>query len=121
MKVADAPCSPTADLRQMADLPEKWWGDLRSAMDQLAAHPTSRGDHDAHAYLQDLSDTYGRPLDLPVPVMRTEHTDLHWANVTAPELWILDWEYWGSAPAGMGAATLYLHSLLVRPCPGGVR
>lgn len=119
--VPAAPCSPTAELRQTVDLPEKWWGDLRSAMDRLAAHPTRRGDHDAHAYLQELADTYGRPLDLPVPVMRTEHTDLHWANVTAPELWILDWEYWGSAPAGMGAAMLYLHSLLVPAMAARVR
>ncbi|PZG45309.1 hypothetical protein C1I98_15665 [Spongiactinospora gelatinilytica] len=45
--------------------------------------------------------------------MRTEHTDLHWSNLTRPRLWILDWEYWDRAPVGFGVATLYLHSLLV--------
>jgi hypothetical protein len=30
-----------------------------------------------------------------------------------PRLAILDWEYWGRAPAGLDAATLYCHSLIV--------
>jgi len=33
----------------------------------------------------------------------------------------VDWELWGSAPAGAGAATLYTFSLLVPPVAGRVR
>jgi thiamine kinase-like enzyme len=40
------------------------------------------------------------------------HTDLHWANLMAPEAALVDWEGWGLAPAGFDAASLYLHSLL---------
>ncbi|MCX4625107.1 hypothetical protein ACPCIZ_30920 [Streptomyces cellulosae] len=41
----------------------------------------------------------------------TAHADVHWANLTEP-LRLLDWEGWGQAPEGFGAATLYAYSLL---------
>lgn len=41
------------------------------------------------------------------------HGDLHWANLTAPELCLLDWELWGMAPAGYDPAVLYCASVLV--------
>ncbi|MGX1755384.1 hypothetical protein ACWIG5_00435 [Streptomyces lydicus] len=43
----------------------------------------------------------------------TAHGDLHWANLTGPQLTLLDWEGWGAAPLGYDAAHLYLHSLPV--------
>jgi len=95
-------------------VPAAWWNDLRAAMEALAVYPTDRGDHNPSALPQRVEAFYRRPLALPLtPTMRTEHTDLHWANLTYPRLWILDWEYWGNAPAGYGAAMLYMHSLLV--------
>jgi hypothetical protein len=39
-------------------------------------------------------------------------TELHWANLTAPELRLLDWEAWGQGPWGYDQATLYAYSLL---------
>ncbi|SDH61444.1 hypothetical protein SAMN05421505_1197 [Sinosporangium album] len=33
----------------------------------------------------------------------------------------MDWEYWGTGPAGYGAALLYCHSLLVRETAEKVR
>lgn len=85
----------------------------RQSVDTLATHRTERGDQDPDAVVRDLEDLYARRLNLPSPAMRTAHSDLHWANLTAPRLWILDWEYWGTAPTGYGAALLYYHSLLV--------
>ncbi len=41
----------------------------------------------------------------------TEHLDLHWGNVTIPNLTILDWEHWGTGVAGSGAARLYCTAL----------
>jgi hypothetical protein len=111
--VPDPPCSATPELTTQLDLPDAWWAVLRAAVTALATHATSRGEHDPDAYLRELEDLYERPLDLPAPDLRTEHTDLHWANLTQPGLWLLDWEYWGSAPAGYGPALLYCHSLLV--------
>ncbi|MDF5751283.1 aminoglycoside phosphotransferase [Spongiactinospora sp. TRM90649] len=112
--VADEPCSTSPELTRPLVLPASWWADLREAVDTLAAHSTPRGDHDPSRVPRDVEAFYGRTLDFPEPpIMRTEHTDLHWANLTQPRLWLLDWEYWGNAPAGYGAAVLYLHSLLV--------
>jgi hypothetical protein len=42
----------------------------------------------------------------------TAHADLHWANLTAPDCHLLDWEGWVAAPAGYDAALLYCTSLL---------
>lgn len=32
------------------------------------------------------------------------HADMTWANVTAPECWLIDWEDFGLAPRGLDAA-----------------
>ncbi|MEE1831774.1 hypothetical protein [Streptomyces sp. SP17KL33] len=50
-------------------------------------------------------------VGIPAPAVTrwAAHSDLHWANVTAP-LRILDWL--GGAPEGFDAATLYAYSLL---------
>ncbi|MGW3189865.1 phosphotransferase [Streptomyces ardesiacus] len=45
------------------------------------------------------------------PSWSTAHGDLHWANLTGPELGVLDWEGWGTAPAGYDAALLHAYSL----------
>jgi hypothetical protein len=111
--VPDAPCSATSELLQPIAVPDEWWAELRAALDKLATHPTERGEHDPDTVVGRLEDLYARRLDLPSPALRTEHTDLHWANLTSPQLWLLDWEYWGAAPSGYGPALLYCHSLLV--------
>ncbi|MCC5580565.1 aminoglycoside phosphotransferase [Microtetraspora sp. AC03309] len=109
--VPDQPCSLTPELAAPVALPAAWWSELRGALDVLAATPTMRGDHDPRDAVRRVEEFYGQSIDTPTPVLRTEHTDLHWANLTQPQLHILDWEYWGTAPAGYGAAVLYLHSL----------
>ncbi|SDH95558.1 hypothetical protein SAMN05421505_12813 [Sinosporangium album] len=112
--VPDSPCSTAPELTAPPIVSAAWWTDLRDAMDALAVYPTERGDHAPSALAQRVEAFYRQPLALPsTPTMQTEHTDLHWTNLTHPRLWVLDWEYWGNAPAGYGAAMLYLHSLLV--------
>ncbi|WP_067140445.1 hypothetical protein [Microtetraspora malaysiensis] len=111
--VPDSPCSPTLELTAPLALRVSWWLELRAALDTLAVTPTTRGDHDPRDAVRRAKDFYGQALGVPEPVLRTEHTDLHWANLTQPSLYLPDWEYWGMAPAGYGAAVLYLHSLPV--------
>lgn len=41
------------------------------------------------------------------------HADLTWANVTGPQLTLIDWEDWGMAPRGLDAATLWGNALAV--------
>ncbi|MCM2393896.1 hypothetical protein [Streptomyces albipurpureus] len=95
------------------DLPGHWWTALRTALEAVAAVPTSR-----HTITQRYLDWamprfLGVPLDTGVRSWRTAHGDLHWANLCAPSLQIVDWEGWGLAPAGYDAAMLHTCSLLV--------
>src|SRR5262249_55726379 len=43
------------------------------------------------------------------------HGDLNWANLTAPDCWILDWEDFGLAPRGLDSGTLWITSLAAPP------
>jgi hypothetical protein len=55
---------------------------------------------------------FGVTIELSDISWTTAHGDLHWANLMAPECWLLDWESWGSAPTGYDAALIYCTSLL---------
>lgn len=107
----DAPVlSATPDLHQNLDLPDTWWNDLTGTLDLLAATPTER----VAVRTQYMERAIPRFLGIPAPAApcwTTTHADLHWANLTAAPLQILDWEGWGSAPAGFDAAMLYAYSL----------
>jgi hypothetical protein len=54
---------------------------------------------------------FGLEVDVALAPWTTAHCDLHWGNLTAPHLVILDWETWGKAPAGYDAATLICATL----------
>lgn len=54
-------------------------------------------------------------VDPTVTTWVTAHGDLHWTNLTTSGPYLLDWEFWGAAPAGADAATLNCSSLLVQP------
>lgn len=106
------PCSPTPETRGRLTLTAKWWTELRRSLDHLAAFSTER-----QAVTQDRVSTrlrvfFGDRVATRVRRWTTAHADLHWANLMKPELAIVDWELWGSAPYGYDAATLYCYSLL---------
>ncbi|WP_131765614.1 hypothetical protein [Candidatus Protofrankia californiensis] len=98
-------------------LSPRWLGDLRASLDALATHPTDRTfwAHCAERYRYLLHAVYGRPLPSGIEPTwgSTEHLDLHWGNVTVPNLMILDWEHWGVGVTGYGAARLYCTALAV--------
>ncbi|GAA3381312.1 hypothetical protein GCM10020367_72060 [Streptomyces sannanensis] len=75
-------------------LPDTWWNDLRTALTTLATVPTDR-----EAVRQRWIDrNFRRFLGIdPIQIRdyTTGHADLHWANLTAAPLVILDWEGWG--------------------------
>ncbi|MET8693275.1 hypothetical protein ABZV65_12125 [Streptomyces bauhiniae] len=102
--------SATPDPQQDLDLPDTWWSDLTDTLDLLAATPTDR----IAVRTQYMERAVPRFVGIPAPAApywTTAHADLHWANLTATPLQILDWEGWGSAPAGFDAAMLYAYSL----------
>lgn len=99
-------------LRDRVDLDDTWWTDLRASLDTLAAHPTDRVCLDADLLRLRILAAFGVSIDPDTLTWTTAHGDLHWANLTNPGCWILDWESWGAAPAGYDAALLHAVSLL---------
>ncbi|MBV9140564.1 MAG: aminoglycoside phosphotransferase [Pseudonocardiales bacterium] len=99
-------------LRSTPDLTPTWWADLRRAVDILAAHPTERVCVAGSRLRLRLLSAFGVNSDPTEVEWTCAHGDLHWANLTAPRLCLLDWEAWGLAPAGYDAAVLYCASIL---------
>jgi hypothetical protein len=93
-------------LERVPAFEESWWPGLRHSLDALAAVPTEREAVTEAFVARRLREAYGRTLDFRVRRWTTAHADLHWGNLTAPHLRILDWETWGRAPAGYDAAFL---------------
>ncbi|MFI1303378.1 hypothetical protein [Streptomyces sioyaensis] len=105
--------SPSPVLHHGVDLPDVWWHDLHQALDRLALVGTSRqAVREQYIHRRVPEFTGITPGEI---TWTTAHGDLHWANLTGPQLTLLDWEGWGNAPTGYDAANLYLHSL---PVPG---
>ena len=112
--VADPVCSPDPVLRTELELPAEWFDDLRANLAIIAAVDTDRT-----VISQDYLDrTMPRFMNVVAgratraPAWTTAHGDIHFANLTAPNLRLLDLEGFGAAPAGYDAATLYTYSLL---------
>jgi hypothetical protein len=101
-----------------------WWSDLRTALSGLSTVHTDRTAV-RQAYLDRAMPNYLAFLGGPVPTVpsswSTAHGDLHWANLTGPELGILDWEGWGTAPVGYDAALLHAYSVGVPRAADRVR
>ncbi|SEM74684.1 hypothetical protein [Lihuaxuella thermophila] len=106
-------CSPTQELRSHLDLSELWWSELRASLEILSSWQTERTITDQDEVTRRFLVFYGDDVESKVTRWTTAHGDLHWANLMSPQLTILDWEGWGSAPAGYDAATLYCYSLLI--------
>jgi Phosphotransferase enzyme family len=111
--------SATDVLRQAVDLPQSWWEQLRRAIEELRVTGTQRVSTDQELVTRRAGDAFGE--DLRIERWETVHGDLHWANLLAPDLGILDWELWGRGPVGTDAATLLCHSLLVPAVASQVR
>jgi hypothetical protein len=106
------PCSPTDVLHDAIDLSDAWWDRLRQAIDTVANTPTNRVNISPRRLANRMNGRYGPQADAHAPEWETVHGDLHWGNLLDP-FGIVDWELWGTGPAGTDAATLYAYSLLV--------
>lgn len=117
--VTASPIKPGGVLCTDPGLTEAWWATMSSSLGALAAHSTIRvaTPHTVPICQQWVTITIEKVFASRVETTVTEwavaHADLAWANVTAPECWLLDWEDWGMAPRGWDAATLWGNSLAV--------
>jgi hypothetical protein len=107
------PCSPTDVLREQPDVPTAWWTDLRQSLGLLSATRTKRTHADQARVTDRVRARFGDEAGTTVTDWAAAHGDLHWSNLVRPRLGMLDWELWGTAPAGTDAATLLCYSLLV--------
>lgn len=119
--VDQAPASPTPAATTPPAVDAAWLDQLRTSVEALAAASTTREAKVQDDVTQQLREYFGDRIDPHVEHWVTSHGDLHWANLTAPGLVILDWEQWGLAPAGYDIATLYCHSLLVPETAATIR
>ncbi len=117
--VSASPIKPGGVLRSDPGLVQAWWAMLGRSLGALAAQTTTRiATPQTVPISQDrVTSTIERVFAGRVETIVTEwaaaHADLAWANLTAPECWLLDWEDWGLAPRGWDAATLWGNSLAV--------
>ncbi|MGH8793929.1 MAG: aminoglycoside phosphotransferase [Stackebrandtia sp.] len=109
--VVESTCSATEEPPISLDLPDSWWTGLRANLDRLGRQPTQRRRTDQDTITRRLRVFFGDRVDPEATEWTCAHGDLHWGNLTAPDLTILDWEHWGLAPAGYDAATLLCYSL----------
>lgn len=120
-RVGDTPCSQTEEPEGGLKLPEGWWRSLHDNLERLSQHSTSRRRTDQEEITRRVRVFFGDRIDPDVSEWTTAHGDLHWSNLTAPGLTLLDWEHWGLAPAGYDAATLLCYSLDVPEIAARVR
>lgn len=95
------------------DLPGTWWTALRAGLGALrTATGTERRVLRPEELQEAIRARFGVGIDLARVEWEVAHGDLHFGNLTGPRLTILDWEYWGWAPAGYDAAVLACSAVL---------
>lgn len=109
--ITDAPCSATEQLIDPLKVDANWWAELHTHLDALSRTPTQRQRVGQDEITRRIRVFWGDGIDPEVTEWTTAHGDLHWGNLTAPKLSIMDWEHWGTAPRGYDAATLLAYSL----------
>lgn len=92
----------------------EWYDDdrrMRGELSTFVADPAVSAGMDATDVNDGIRAYFGIDVDISRVPWITAHCDLHWGNLTAPNLTILDWETWGKAPAGYDAASLLCATL----------
>lgn len=107
------PAATGTMLTEQPDLPDTWWAELKAALATLAGYRTFRVGGRQELITRRISQVFGGAVDTTVTEWTTSHGDLHWANITAPHLYLLDWGDWGLAPRGNDAACLWASALAV--------
>ncbi|QBI55471.1 protein kinase family protein [Streptomonospora litoralis] len=107
--------STTGEITIDPHLDPGWWHGLATALETLAAHTTDRTALEPAHLTRRIHEIYGPSIDTRIPdgEWACAHGDLGYANLTGPELMLLDWESWGMAPTGWDAACLWSASLRV--------
>lgn len=98
------------------ELTDQWWEDLSTALGSLACTGTNRVSLVQEDIDRSIREAFGASIDTTISRWMIGHGDLHWANITAPRLFLLDWDSWGLMPRGLDAAKLWESAFRV-PAP----
>lgn len=104
-------CSKTPELNHNLYLEEEWYSDLHNSITRLSLKQTNRVSVRQDLISRRIKERFGTEIKTNIKKWVTVHGDIHWANLTQPRCWILDWESWGKGPAGLDAAFLLCFSL----------
>ncbi|MFI9485360.1 phosphotransferase family protein [Promicromonospora sp. NPDC052451] len=100
-------------LEHEPELTDPWWASLHASLEPLRQiERTKRMAVNPHRFQAEILRWFGVQIDRDRIQWEVAHGDLHFGNLTAPRLCILDWENWGWAPAGFDAAHLAYSAIL---------
>jgi hypothetical protein len=92
----------------MPDLDDAWMTALARSLARIGEQPLVRWLLHPGPIARVVGQRFGRRAPYDVDEWRMAHGDLHWGNVTAPTLSLIDWEFYGAAPRGYDAAMLLI-------------
>lgn len=110
--ISQKPCSRTPELRTDISLGREWLNELRMSLERLGRYNTPRTAVSQEAITHAIHQRFGDHIYTHISEWATIHGDMHWANITYPECWVLDWECWGTGPKALDASFLFCYSLL---------
>lgn len=99
---------------RLPPLSDEWIDRLKSALAHVAAQPITRWTMPPGNIARSIAQRFGRRAPYEIDEWRMSHGDLHWSNLSAPDLSLLDWEFFGAAPRGYDAATLLIFAMRKR-------
>lgn len=105
--ISEPTASTTYTLDKAPELTDQWWEDLSTALESLARTGTDRVSLVQEDIDRSIWEAFGASIDTTISRWVIGHGDLHWANITAPRLFLLDWDSWGLMPRGLDAAKLW--------------
>jgi hypothetical protein len=88
----------------------QWIDSLKRALEAVRTIDTDRAAITPDEIIALIRDRFGPGAENRADEWHCAHGDLHWSNVTYPDLMLLDWECWGLAPRGFDAANLLTYS-----------
>lgn len=105
--ITEKTVSTTYVLDEAPVLTERWWDDLADALADLARTDTSRIGLVQEDIDRPIREAFGESVDTTIQQWVVGHGDLQWPNLTAPRLFVLDWDSWGLMPRGLDAAKMW--------------
>ncbi len=109
--VSEPPCSTNPHLVNSNNIPSAiWFKKLKKQLDILSQHKTNRVAITQDKVSETIKKVFSDKFDTSISSWTTIHGDLHWGNLTQPELNILDWEMWGKGPSNYDPALLLAFS-----------